>query len=234
MIFTVVTRFFLLLTVLTCIFSGCTNTDQRRGPAQADSGPMVQYSVSGDEELGLVTVKVQFIGGGASALPIGIPGSGTVTLDGKVMEKGSAKLSGIYYEATFAAESEPQPHIIEVALPKNEKFREEFEFSPFTLNSAIPDSMARGDIAFELANVSDGDTVELSMIDTSFYSKGLDTSLRVKDGKITLSKSTLDKLYSGPIQVIFYQEKLRTASGPGGKGIFASSYGLRRRFTLID
>ncbi len=207
----VLKKCFLIIAFAALFMAGCISGDNTVVNSKGINTPDIyfDYKIGGDEESGDVTIKLQYRKKGAEGEPIGLNNIGEVTFDDEVLQSDSSRMNGSYYEASrLVKDFAGQHHIIFTDFEKKE-YREEFNFSIFSLKTAIPEMLSRKDLVLELDGLDTTDFVHLLVYDTSFYSRGIDKVDTVKDGRITISQNEMDNLRNGPVFLEIYREENR-------------------------
>jgi len=195
----------------------------------------LDYNVWGDEESGMVTVKLQFRYGGPEGFPIALDNPAKVEFDGEQMKADSSKMNGSWYELNKSIRDFIGNHQIVYTDGDEQVYREEFNFSRFYLNEDMPRSIKRDDLTFELTGLDSGSYIRLLLSDTSFYGPGIDRLDTIRNGKVNILKRDLDKLENGPVFLEFYLEKEKPLAQTTRRGgMLSTTYSLKRVFELRD
>lgn len=222
-----------LFLAITAIVAGCRNKDKLSKQTNFDH-LYFDYTVSTEEGNEKVTCLFQYRKEDASGKALDIDPA-RVELDGEPIETDSAKLSGFFYEIRKPVDSFAGKHTIVLATP-DEEFKNEFEFSPFTLFEELPGKVHSKPFTIRLKNFPATEkSVRLLLLDTAFESRGFNDLVPVVDGKINISESILRTIKNGPIDLELYMEHerpLKQTTGAGGR--ISITYGLRREFELVD
>lgn len=217
---------------LAVIVAGCTNRDKIKSNVDYDR-LYFDYEITAEEDAGYATCVFQFKAGGEEGKAVNIEPA-TVELDGQKIETDSAKLSGFFYEMQKPIDSFAGKHAIVFRNPDEKEYRNDFEFSPFTLQKELPGKLNRKPFSIQLKNFpATKKSVRLLLLDTVFESSGFNDMVPVVNGKITISDSILRSVKKGPISLALYMEQeipLKKKTMAGGK-IFIT-YGLKRQFDL--
>ena len=214
--------------------SACVN-NRRDDLNEMDTNDLYfDYTIVGDEESNNVTVRLQYRLGGAGGKTWLIPSPGKVELDGELMASDSSKLNGFWYEVNKPLDEFEGQHEI-VFTNAGETYKQAFDFSLMSLNTAVPQIIYRDDLVFEFDGLSPGDPIRVLVTDTGFYTRGIDRIDTVRDGQILISRDDLDKVKDGPIIIEFYrdtEQELTESTEQGGR--LAISLALRRVSELKD
>lgn len=192
------------------------------------------YKVTGEEGNDSVSVVLKFkeydeFGPAVSIEP------GTVTLDGRPVPADSSSMTGPYYAAHRHIREFTGRHTIQVILPDDKKYEDEFYFRPFSVRSGISDTIHRSRLLLEFEGLDKNDIVRILMTDTSFTGEGINRVDTVWNNKLTITRNALSYLENGPINLELVREQempLRNATDAGGAiSIF---YSIRREFWLKE
>ena len=223
-----------LLTAICGLLLSCQGADRKRDRSQPGSGNLyLDYRVWGDEESGLVTIRLQFRDGGPEGDALAVDETAEVLLDGEILETQSSRMNGSYYEAGRAIDGFAGRHQVVLKGWRGKDYLQEFEYPVFTLARDLPAEIAREELVLELEGLTDGDNVKILMNDTAFYSRGIDRYDSVRDGRIVLTAADLSRLRPGPVHLELIREEERpTREHPGGGGLLQLAYGLSREAIL--
>ena len=193
------------------------------------------YSIRAEEGKEEVIVKLQYRMGGPNGTTLILDEPSKVELDGEQLLLDSAKLTGAYYEVLKPLPTFSGKHTIVFTDLNKKQYKEEFDFSPFTIDPPVPASLSRGELVFDLKGLDSLDYVRVVLTDTSFYSDDINEIDTVRKGKVVISGERLSTLTNGPINLEFYKEiekPVENGTREGGR-IFIT-YGLKRGFELKD
>lgn len=217
---------------IAAIVAGCTNRDKVKSNVDYDR-LYFDYAITAEEDAGYATCVLQFKEGGPEGKAVNIDPA-IVEVDGQKIETDSAKLSGFFYEVQKPIDSFSGKHVIVFTAPSDKEYKNEFEFSPFTLEEELPEKITRKSFSIHLKNFpSTEKTVRLLLLDTAFESSGFNDMVPVVDGKVTINDSILRSVKKGPINLALYMEQemsLQEKTIAGGR-VFVT-YGLKRQFEL--
>lgn len=215
-------------------FTACNNKDQIHKKTNNDQ-LYFDYTITAEEDGDDVTCLLQFKENSLDGNAVNVK-PGKVELDGQIIEGDSAGLSGYYYEVQKPIDSFAGKHTIIFTRSDDEQFKEEFEFTPFTLAKELPEKISRKPFTIQLKNFPVNETtLRLLMLDTAFVSKGFNDTIEVTNGEIKIDQSILNNLKTGPINLELYMEKeipLKQHTGAGGR--LSITYGLKREFELVE
>lgn len=193
------------------------------------------YSIRAEEGKDEVIVKLQYRMGGPNGTTLILDEPSEVEFDGEKLPLDSAKLTGAYYEVLKSLPDFTGKHTIVFTDLNKKQYKEEFEFTPFIIDPAVPASLNRGELVFELKGLDSVDYVRVVLTDTSFESDDINEIDTVRNGRLVISADRLSTLKNGPINLEFYKEiekPVENGTREGGK-IFIT-YGLKREFELKD
>lgn len=214
------------------LFFSCTNNDIKKPNSDE---LYFHYRIWGDEESGIVTVKLQYLAGGRNGQAIELEKPARVELDGKTLEAGASKFEGSYYELICDVNGFAGNHTIVFSDKDGNKYKEDFEFPVIHLVSELAATIKRDSIILEFDGILPGDVISVLLTDTSFYGRGMERTDTVKNGRIMITKDELKWLKSGPVYLEVIREEMRRLEQTMLKGgIISISYGLKREFILED
>ena len=193
------------------------------------------YKITAEEGNDKLTVMLQYKDGDKEGDAFAIDEPGKVLLDGEPVLKDSTIRTGPFYEvykpiATFAGKH----NIVLIDVNKKE-YNEEFNFQPFSLLTAIADTLRRSELLFEFNGLDTEDYIRVLLTDTSFANDGINRVDTVRDGRITITETDLKNLNNGPVQLEFireYERPVRSGTEAGGK--LSINYSLKKEFILGD
>jgi hypothetical protein len=216
------------------IVAGCTNRDKINNKISYDD-LYFDYNITAEENDENVTCVFQYKNGDAEGKALNIEPS-RVELDGQGLKWDSARLSGFFYEAQKPIDSFAGKHMVVFTNPDGRRYKNEFEFSPFTLEEELPEKIHRKPFQIELKNFPTTEKkLRLLLLDTTFESPGFNDLVPVINGKINIDPSILSTVRNGPINFELYMEQelpLRQSTKAGGR--LSITYGLKREFELVD
>jgi hypothetical protein len=216
------------------IVAGCTNRDKIESTVDFDR-LYFDYAITAEEDAGYATCVFQFKEGGEDGSAVNIEPA-NVQLDGVKIGTDSAKLSGFFYEVQKPIDSFAGKHVIVFTTPNNKRYKNDFEFSPFTLEEEFPGKITRKPFSIQLRNFpSTEKSIRLLLLDTAFESSGFNDMIPVVNGKVNIDEAILGSVKKGPISLALYMEQeipLQEKTMAGGR-IFIT-YGLKRQFELAD
>ena len=214
----------------TVIVAGCTNRDQ----VYNTDSLFFDYTINAEEGSEMVTVKLQFKRNSVTGKAIEVKGK--VEFDGQVIKSDSTELSGFYYEIQKPLNLFTGKHTIVFTAPDNKQYKQEFEFTPFTIENELPEQVSRQPFTIKLNNFPQRETpVRLVMLDTAFESEGINEEIPIVKGELVIDDFILRQLKSGPIIMEIYREQeipLKQSTKAGGR--LAITYSLRREFELVE
>ena len=221
---------------LVVFLAGCTSNEVRTSKRSNPDAIYFDYNIWGDEESGMVTVKLQFREGGPGGTPVVLGGIAKVEFDGEELRADSSRMNGAWYETNKTVKGFNTRRHRVVYTDNNEKqYQEEFNFNVFYLGTELPKQLKRDDLVFELEGLEPEEYINVLLTDTSFFGRGIDRLDTVRNGRIFVTRQDLDNLKNGPVSLEFYLEEekaLLQTTRHGGR--LSTSYGLKRVFELKD
>jgi hypothetical protein len=191
------------------------------------------YQVSGAEDDSMVTVLLQYHFRSPHGTTLLVDNPGKIELDGVQVLADSSRLSGYFYEARVPRDLFAGPHTIVFTGSNKQQYKEEFSFHPLSLETALPDTIARETFIIELKGLEPEDYVRLLITDTSRLNDGINRLDTVINGQLRIAREDLDSLSSGPMNLQLIREYERPATNPTGRGGWiAITYALHREFVL--
>jgi hypothetical protein len=204
----------------------CRSNGLRAGESEL----YAEYQVMGSEEQQDVTCLFQFKDD-REARPRRLIPPSYVLLDRLELVPDSSRLTGVFYEMQFPASNFIGKHRVSYHNG-DEPFTEEFDYTPFTLASELPDSISRRDFVIQLAALNGEGEFHVSLTDTSFTSNDFYDVVPVQKGALRLLPEQLNGLKKGPIVLEIIREEDRPLRNQPGQ--IRISYSLRREFVLSD
>lgn len=229
------TRIIYLLFIISAIsFFACNNKNDTGNTGNPEN-LYFDYKITGEEGNDTLTILLQYREGGTEGDAISIGEIGKVELDGEVVPSDSTKMSGTYYEIHKPKAALAGKHNIVFTNSNNKEYREEFNFQPFTLRTKVADTIQRNKLVLDFDGLDPEDHVKVLMTDTSFVNDGISRELIVHKGQLVITKTDLENLSNGPVQLEIIKEQerqLKNGTKEGGKILII--YSLKREFFLRD
>ena len=231
------TNFFISALALTSIFFlfSCTSNEIGNSKDVNPDAVFFDYKIWAEETREDVTVNLQYRMGGKNGTTLVLDEPSKVLFDGEQLKADSAKVTGAYYEIQKPFSSFAGKHTITFTDLNKKEYKEEFEFTPFTLDPDVPATLSRGDLVFTFKGLDSTDVLNVVLTDTSFTSADINDIDSVKNGRLVIPSHKLSALINGPINLQFFKEvtrPIKSSTKEGGK-LFIS-YGLKREFELKD
>lgn len=215
------------------IFFSCKNADKNIG-VDPDS-IYFDYTITGQEGDDNLTVMLQYKDSDEEGKAFAIEEPGKILLDGELIPGDSTKRTGPFYEVNKPIASFAGKHSIVFISPNNQEYKEEFEFQPLSLITLIPDNIQRDSLVVEFEGLESEDYIRVVLTDTVFENEGINRVDTIINGRLTISKSDLQNLVNGPVQLEFireYERPVKNGTEQGGR--LRITYGLKREFILKD
>ncbi|HEY6955397.1 MAG TPA: hypothetical protein VI385_09140 [Flavisolibacter sp.] len=213
---------------------GCKDKDKAYNGTKFDQ-VYFDYAVTAEEGDEDATCVFQYKYGGEEGRAMNIEPA-KVELDGKAVESDSAKLSGFFYEVQRPIDSFAGKHLVAFITPDGKEYRNEFDFTPFTIEGDLPERVKKKPFTIQLHNFPPGEKqVRLLLLDTAFESRGFNDLVPVLNGKVNINSEVLTTVKKGPVVLQLYSEQenpLKQKTLVGGK--ISISYGLKRQFELVQ
>lgn len=224
----------LLFIIIFLLLVSCTNNDASRNNKKPDPDNIYfHYRIWGDEESGIVTMKLQYHNGGPNGNTVLLEEPAKVELDGNEIEASDAKFNGVYYEAIMPVNEFAGNHVIVFTAPDKKKYEAEFDYPVIALLNELPAVVKRDSIVLKLSGTKPGDKIIVLLNDTSFYGGGIEKADTLEDSRIVITKKELGVLKNGPVYLeLFREEEKKFDEATSAGGIFLISYGIKREFML--
>ena len=223
------------------LFNSCTSN--REPESTSDVNPEAiyfDYQVRGEEGNNYITVLLQFRFGGENGGTLSLEEPGKVELDGEVITPDSSKITGTYYEIQKPIEVFTGKHSIVFTGSDKKIYKNEFDFQPFSLITAIGDTLRRSDlvvdpIVIRFNGLEQEDYIRVLLTDTSFTGDGINRLDTARNGRLLITKKDFQNLINGPVQLEFVREhESPVKKGEKQKGRIVTSYSIKREFILSD
>jgi hypothetical protein len=230
-------RFFAAAVLLfSFFFSSCNSNEVGSSKDVNPESIFFDYQVRGEEGNDVVTVLLQYRFAGENGTTLTLDGSSSVKLDGQLITGDSSKMTGAYYEVQKPVAEFSGKHSIVFANIDKKEYKEEFNFQPMRLLTAIPENLQRGeDLVLELGGLQAEEYVRVLLTDTAYANEGIERTDTVKNGRLIITNTELEALADGPIQLELIKERetpIKNGTKEGGR--LSVSYGLKREFVLKD
>ena len=213
----------------------CTSDEIGNSKNVNPNAVFFDYEVWADEDSEDVTVNLQFRMGGKNGTTLILDEPSKVLFDGEQLMLDSARLTGAYYELQKPLVSFEGKHVISFTDLNSKNYNEEFEFTPFTLEPDVPETLNRGNLVFTFKGFEPVAYLGVIFTDTSFISKDINDIDTVRNGRLIISADRLSALTNGPINLQFYKEvEMPIKNGTKEGGRILLRYGLKRNFELKD
>lgn len=220
---------FLLLISSTLSFIACNNKKDKK--YNANPGAIYfDYKITGKEGDDNLTVMIQYRDGGKEGDAVAV---NKVMLDGEIITGDSAKMTGFFYELHKPISTFSGQHYIVFTDIDSKEYKEEFEFQPVVLLTAIADTLQKSDLVFTFQGLEADDHIRVVLTDTSFYNDGINMVNTVINGKLVITQSDLESIAPGPVQLEFiweFEREVKNGTEAGGRLLI--TYSLKREFIL--
>jgi hypothetical protein len=228
-------KYFFSIVPCALLLAGCNNNET--GPKRYVDPEAIffDYRVWGDEENDEITVRLQYFAGFEGGKTISWDQPAGVEFDGEILAADSSKMNGFYYETRIPLENFTGKHRIVFTDSNKRQYSEEFEFFPFSLSAQIPAVIRRKEFPITLNGLDSGATVRLLLIDTAFYSRGIDRIDTLRNDSLIITPRDFENLRNGPVYLEIHKDEERPLQEPGkAGGRLSMSYSLKRVFELKD
>lgn len=214
------------------LLASCTDEDVIKMKAK-DTGIFAHYDIRAEEGTEMATCVVRFYTDKTRKNTLTLDEPSKVEIDGQEIPVDSSRFLGTYYEIQKPVTEFEGPHTITFTNDNHKEYEEELSFKSLSLLTALDQPISRTDLVLELEGVQPEDIVRVVMIDTAFYSDGINTLETVKDGQLVIEKSQLQTLKNGPVVLEISKESEKSLAS-GVQGMLTTTYSLRRELILID
>lgn len=220
---------------LLIIFGACKSKKQAAPKEDLLRNIYFDYNISADADYDKLTLKLKFLEDDDMGDAIQPEGLQSVKLDNEMLQPDSTKMNGVYYEVQKPINDFAGNHRIEVETVNGQTYTETFKFAPFTLTTALPETIKKEDLPLDFSGLEKKDMIRLVLTDTSFSHNGINRMDSVSDNHYILSKADLQKLSNGPVIMEIAREYKRPIKkGDESIGVFRIDCTLRRSFNLVE
>lgn len=213
-------------------FSACLgSTGSEKGIKTDDI--FFDYKVWGEEGNDSVTITLQFRYGGQYGPTIALEEPAFVALDGERLSVDSSSITGPIYQVSKPVQTFTGKHNIVFSDLNGKKYNVAFRFSPFTLQTTLPDSIPVKRLDLTFRGLDKEDYVRVLLTDTSYLGEGINRVDTILYNKLMIYREDLMRLSPGPVQMEFIKEaesEIENATAAGG--IITVTYTIRREFYL--
>jgi hypothetical protein len=217
------------------VISSCNNNGIGNSKDANPQSIYFDYRVSGEEEAGYITVRLQYRFAGPSGSTLSLQSPSKAELDGVMVTADSSRMSGVYYEITKPVQEFTGHHEIVFTDKNGKQYKEGFNFQPISLQTKLGPIVNRSDLNLDLEGLAKKDQVHILLSDTAKFSEGIDRVDTIQNGHIMNMKDDLLALMNGPIGLEISKEderEIQNGTREGGKlSIF---YKITRQFELRD
>lgn len=217
--------------ILWLSFWGCNNKKDKQYAMNPDE-LWFDYQVTGKEGNDNLTIMLQYKYGGEDGTAVA---AGKVLLDGEIFPADSAAMTGIFYELHKPIASFSGNHTLLFTGINKKQYKDSFNFRPLLLVKSLTDTLQRNDLVFNLVGLDKEDYISVLLTDTSFINNGINRVDKLIDGNLYISKTDLESLANGPVQLELVREQERMLKkGTKEIGRLLITYSLKREFFLKD
>lgn len=226
----------LLLLLIPLLIISCTDVEIGKSKDVNPDTIFFDYRISGEESKNMMTCMLRYRYGGPNGTTLVLDSPAKVVVDGIVPKLDSAKYTGAYYELSKPIKEFAGHHQIVFIDINNKQYKEDFDFTPFSLSAELPEKVARQPFTIKLKDFPAEETpVRLVMTDTAFSTRDVNEIRKITNGEIPIDDKTLSQLKSGPVTLEIYLEDERSVkNGTKQGGRIFITYGLKREFVLVD
>lgn len=218
---------------LPAILMCCKSKDKKLPEKNIADNIYFDYKISAEEGDDNLTVLLKYRDGDKTGEAFTPEVLDNVKLDDEILVPDSSKMNGVFYEIQKPISAFSGKHYITFSTTNGSTYKEEINFSPILLTTAIPENIHREDLVLDFAGLENEDHVRLVLTDTSFFNDGINRVDAILNNQLIISKKDLQSLADGPILLEFIREferPIRNAGEVGGR--VRINYTLRRSFNL--
>jgi hypothetical protein len=224
-----VSLIFLALSVLLMACLGTTG--QEADPDEL----FFDYKIWGEEGNDSVTVMLFYREEGPTGPTVRIDEPGFVELDGERLLPDSNMMTGVFYTVRKEVKQFTGKHSILYTDVNQKSYREDFDFSPFTLKEPFRDTLQRVRLQILLEGLDKMDVVRVLLSDTSYPGDAIERLDTIWNNELIISKSALTYLNSGPVYLeLSKEDEWPVEKGTRTGGLVSVTYTLRRELFLLD
>jgi|CXWL01.1.fsa_nt_gi hypothetical protein len=220
--------------ILGIVFIACNNKKDKPYKTNPEA-IWFDYKIIGEESDDNLTVMLQYRAGGEEGDAIAVGEPGKVMLDGEAVPADSTKMTGTFYELHKPVAAFAGKHSIVFTNADKKEYREEFDFQPVVLATLLADTVLRRDLVFEFEGLEPEEYLRVLLTDTSFANDGINRVDTVLNSRLVITKTDLEYLANGPVQLEFireYERPVKNGTKEGGRLLI--TYSLKREFILKD
>lgn len=215
------------------MMAGACNDFKKKKKTTPEHAIFLDYRAWGDEDGAVVNVRLQFRKGGPEGDAVLLDSPAAISWDGVPMLPDSSKMNGFYYEKRMPL-AEFSKHNVQFINEDGKKYLTVIDFPVFKLAQEFPESLKRGELQIGLEGLESRDDLQVLLSDTSFYGRGIDRIFTVKNGRLAIPASYMDRLATGPVSMELIREEHRVLpQTPEGGGMLSISYSVKREFELL-
>ncbi len=225
---------FILILASSFFLFSCTSNEIGNSKDVNPDAVYFDYEVWARESSEDVSINLQYRMGGPNGTTLVLDSPSKVVFDGETLQPDSAKFSGAYYEIQKPFASFQRNHSIVFTDLYNKDYKEEFDFTPFTIERDLPAVFKRDDLVLNIKGLDPVDYIRVLATDTSFTSDDINEVDTVKNGRLIIPAQKIALLKNGPINLELFKESeksLKNSSREGGRLLI--NYSLKREFELI-
>lgn len=222
-----------LLFAAICLLPSCASNEIGNAKDVNPDAIFFDYKIWGDESKDIATCMLQYRFAGPNGTTLVLEDPSKVAIDGHLLTVDSSKMSGAYYEWVNPVDSFAGKHTIIFSDMNGKKYSEDFKFTPFKMSAVVPAEFKRNDLVLDFSGLDPVDYVRVSLIDTAYDNNDISRIDTLKNGHLVITKSQLDSLVNGPIQMEIIKEESRSVKNSTREGgTITVTYGLKREFIL--
>jgi len=208
-----------IILFLAIVFVSCRQHDRYK-----EDDLFFDYRISAEEGSDSASVLVQFKLRRISGPALTLDNKSSIKFDDDTIPLGRSKVTGTYYALTRSVNDISGKHTLTYTSSTGKSYITHFEFYPFSLVSALPDTIRNGGLTVHFTDLDSLDHLQIIITDTSFKGEGVNKTFPVRNRELILSPGDLSKLNPGPLQFeIQHNTEMRI-----NRGSLLMSYVMRK------
>lgn len=178
----------------------------------------IDYQVIYNENLDSVNCFLQYRFGGKSGTTLVLTPPSHVTFNGENIIVDSSPLLGAFYRKRFLRVGFEGTNTIQFTDSKNQMHEETFHFVPFSCTKAPTVFRQTDSLVFTFDGVKNNDAILFEIVDTSSESPNMDSTLFIKNNKLTIPATAFTKLSLGLLDFKFQKKQDQPLKNPMAEG----------------
>jgi hypothetical protein len=204
------------------LFLSCNSEEIGNSKDVAPETIYSSYTITYTEGEPTVNCIAQFRFAGEEGTTLVLSDSSRVQLDAETILIDSSKFRGAYYETEKPMPSFTGLHTWRFRDINSKNYDETFRFAPISLQTDLPAVIKPADLLLHFNEVTDGDSIFISISDTSKSSSNDEIKYSVSHGSVLIPATLFKNLHPGELHFFIYlirQQTLQHSPKEGGKMI---------------